>query len=113
MKKTGMMVAVVFATGMLFGACGSTENNETATEANTEKQVAINTTHAYICPMDCENSASMEPGTCAVCGMDLVANPNYAGAETGEAMNEEEMASDSAATSTEETEEMHSESENH
>ena len=32
---------------------------------------------AYICPMQCEGSASNEPGKCPVCGMDLVKNPNH------------------------------------
>ncbi|WP_207433635.1 heavy metal-binding domain-containing protein [Sabulibacter ruber] len=32
---------------------------------------------AYICPMECEGSASMEPGKCPVCGMDLEKNPKY------------------------------------
>ena len=34
---------------------------------------------AYICPMKCEGSASMQPGKCPVCKMDLVKNPNYKG----------------------------------
>jgi hypothetical protein len=34
---------------------------------------------AYICPMECEGSASNEPGKCPVCGMELVKNPNYKG----------------------------------
>jgi rubrerythrin len=32
---------------------------------------------AYVCPMNCENSASMEPGKCPVCGMDLERNPAF------------------------------------
>ncbi|MDB5263377.1 MAG: hypothetical protein JWQ14_2660 [Adhaeribacter sp.] len=34
---------------------------------------------AYICPMQCEGSASDAPGKCPVCSMDLVKNPNYKG----------------------------------
>jgi hypothetical protein len=33
-------------------------------------------TSAYICPMHCEGSGSSEPGTCPVCGMDYVKNPD-------------------------------------
>ena len=30
---------------------------------------------AYVCPMNCEGSASDKPGKCPVCGMDLEPNP--------------------------------------
>ena len=77
MKKMNLM-AVVIVAAALMSSCGGGEHKEAATEATTE-QVAINTTHAYVCPMNCENSASMEPGMCKVCGMELVKNPNYQG----------------------------------
>ena len=70
---------VMFLTAGLFVACGG-EHKEAASDANTEQIAAVDTVHAYICPMHCENSASMEPGTCKVCGMDLVKNPDYKGA---------------------------------
>jgi hypothetical protein len=78
MKKMNLL-ALVISAAALMSSCGSGEQKEAATEATTE-QVAINTTHAYVCPMNCENSASMEAGMCKVCGMELVKNPNYQGA---------------------------------
>ena len=82
-------MALVLSGGLMFASCGSQETND-AVETPLEEpamEAEINTTHAYVCPMDCENSASMEPGQCPVCGMDLVANPNFAGAADG-SMNE-------------------------
>jgi hypothetical protein len=76
MKKNNLLAVIMLSTGLLFGACGSNETKE-ATESPVEAEVVLNTTHAYICPMHCENSASMEPGQCKVCGMDLVSNPDY------------------------------------
>ena len=32
-------------------------------------------TAAYVCPMECEGSASNAPGKCPVCTMDLEPNP--------------------------------------
>ncbi len=86
-KNTLMMIAL--ASVMMFGACGSkTETNapEATTETPADQPAEVNTTHAYICPMNCENSARMEMGQCVVCGMDLVANPNYvaSGAPAGD-----------------------------
>jgi hypothetical protein len=40
-------------------------------------------TSAYICPMHCKGSGSAEPGTCPVCGMDLVMNENAKKADDG------------------------------
>lgn len=95
-KNTLMMMAL--ASVMMFGACGSkTETTEApatdaaATETPADQPAVVNTTHAYVCPMNCENSARMEMGQCVVCGMDLVDNPNYV-AEAAPA------AGDSAAT---------------
>ena len=75
---------IALASVMMFGACGSkTETTEApatdaaATETPADQPAEVNTRHAYICPMNCENSARMEMGQCVVCGMDLVANPNY------------------------------------
>jgi hypothetical protein len=69
---------VILATGLM-SSCGGGKTTDTAPETTTttEQAAVINTTHAYICPMNCENSASMVAGVCPVCGMDLVANPNY------------------------------------
>ena len=79
MKKSKVMMAFMVSASLLLGACGSNEPKEAEVQTPVAEQV-INTTHAYICPMNCENSASMDPGQCKVCGMDLVKNPNYAGA---------------------------------
>jgi len=49
---------------------------DTATENNTSTTAPAQQL-AYICPMQCEGSASDEPGKCIVCSMDLVKNPNY------------------------------------
>lgn len=77
MKKNRLMIALMFSAGLLMGACGSNESKTTEAEAPKVAEQVVNTTHPYICPMNCENSASMEPGQCKVCGMDLVKNPNY------------------------------------
>jgi hypothetical protein len=109
-KNTLMMMAL--ASVMMLGACGSkTETTETtapeaATETPADQQVAVNTTHAFVCPMNCENSARMEMGQCVVCGMDLVSNPNYV-AETAPA------AGDSAAAGHEGHDHDHGDHEGH
>src|SRR4029079_9975605 len=82
MKKNKLAMILMVSAGLLFGACGSNESKEAEEKAPEIAEQVINTTHAYICPMNCENSASNEPGQCKVCGMDLVKNPNYAGATT-------------------------------
>lgn len=64
-------------------ACDSRQTETTGAGVQTE------TTHdhageqdlAYVCPMRCEGSASNEPGTCPVCEMKLVKNPDYRPAE--------------------------------
>ena len=83
-KKMTWLPILILSAGLM-SSCGSNENKETTTESTPEQVAVINTTHAYICPMNCENSASMEPGLCKVCGMDLVKNPNYQGTLTDSA----------------------------
>ncbi|HMT29523.1 MAG TPA: heavy metal-binding domain-containing protein, partial [Bacteroidia bacterium] len=78
MKKTILSIALSLSMAMMI-SCGGEKPSET-TEPVTEQAAVINTTHAYVCPMNCENSASDKPGQCSVCGMDLVKNPNYKGA---------------------------------
>ena len=34
-------------------------------------------TSKYICPMHCKGSGSDKPGTCPVCGMEYILNPDY------------------------------------
>ncbi|KAA5545048.1 heavy metal-binding domain-containing protein [Adhaeribacter rhizoryzae] len=53
------------------GAYDTAETNEAAAKQTAQL--------AYICPMECEGSASNEPGKCPVCAMDLVKNPHYKG----------------------------------
>ncbi len=36
-------------------------------------------TSKYICPMHCKGSGSDKPGTCPVCGMEYIENPDYQG----------------------------------
>lgn len=95
MKKTMMILAL--SAGVIFAGCGSKQTEEAATETPAEKPaeqqaeqqaeqpVVINTTHAYICPMNCEGSPSMEAGNCIKCGMALVENPDYIPADTAAA----------------------------
>jgi hypothetical protein len=49
--------------------------NNSGTQAGKDRQ-GPEYTSAYICPMHCEGSGSSEPGTCPVCGMDYVQNPD-------------------------------------
>jgi hypothetical protein len=81
MKKNTFAILMMGFALSVFTACSSGDNKEAATDQQ-QKEHVVDTEHAYICPMHCENSASMEPGTCPVCGMDLVANPDYKGADT-------------------------------
>ncbi len=80
--KLTRFLPVMLVASVLFIACGGGKNKEAAADANTEQLAVIDTVHAYICPMHCEESGSMEPGVCKVCGMDLVKNPDYKGATT-------------------------------
>jgi hypothetical protein len=95
MTTTKFLPVLLIAAGM-FIACGGGEQKETSTtpaENGSQLLAEVDTVHAYICPMHCENSAQMEPGVCKVCGMDLVKNPDY----KGEAVNTA-PAPDSTAT---------------
>jgi hypothetical protein len=78
MKMTMLVFTAMTAIALTLGSCGSKENKEAATETPAA-EMAINTTNMYVCPMNCEGSASDQPGKCVVCGMDLVENPNYVG----------------------------------
>jgi hypothetical protein len=85
LKKFAIIFAMVG--GGFLGACNNntTEKASTATEATTEpeaeKATGVTETAqlAYMCPMQCEGSASNTPGKCPVCSMDLVKNPDYKG----------------------------------
>lgn len=81
-KNFKMLSMLILAAGLL-SSCGNKDRSETTTETTTNHpSTTTNTSHAYICPMDCENSASNVAGVCPVCGMDLVKNPNYVAATT-------------------------------
>lgn len=82
-KHTFLMAAAIFFFAFT-SACNS--SSTTAEEAATgveQTGLATDSTGmnaqqmAYICPMECEGSASMQPGKCPVCGMDLVKNPKH------------------------------------
>jgi hypothetical protein len=78
MKRKVYSLMMLLSGVLVIGACGGSGDQQSE-GTQTEQAAVINTTHAYICPMNCENSASNEPGKCIVCGMDLVKNPNYQG----------------------------------
>ena len=76
MKKMKWIAVLILSAGLMT-SCANKEQKEVGAEGTTETVGEINTTHAYTCPMHCENSASMVSGLCSVCGMDLVKNPDY------------------------------------
>jgi hypothetical protein len=55
----------------------ASENAADAPAATTQPATEATPALAYICPMECEGSASYSPGKCPVCGMDLVKNPKH------------------------------------
>jgi hypothetical protein len=71
MKRSALLrfsgVFIIFA----LVACGpkTEESHEVATDK--DKTHVDTTAASYICPMNCEGSASDKPGKCKVCGMDL------------------------------------------
>jgi len=81
-KKIALGLALV-SSGYL-SACNKPAAEEKTTtqaaETSTAPDSASTAQFAYICSMKCEGSASHEPGKCPVCSMDLVKNPDYAGA---------------------------------
>ena len=102
MRMTMFAFVALASVAITLTSCGGGEKKEDATE-NQPAEIAINTTHKYVCPMNCEGSASNEPGKCVVCGMDLVENPNYAGGEPVTAPTDSAPSADSAAISPETT----------
>lgn len=86
-----IFLGVLFSAAILFGtSCSNNKTEKLPGESaydNAETQGAHPQTAqlAYICPMECEGSASHEPGKCPVCAMDLVKNPNYKGTATDSA----------------------------
>jgi hypothetical protein len=85
MKFKKIVLGLALASSFYLSACNkpASEENATTTEAaktTTAPDTASTAQFAYICSMKCEGSASHEPGKCPVCSMDLVKNPDYAGA---------------------------------
>ncbi|GGK88851.1 hypothetical protein GCM10011405_40690 [Rufibacter glacialis] len=80
-----MTGAMALASMAFISSCNSSPSAEQpATNAHaTQHGTAADSTAtqagqmAYICPMQCEGSASMEPGKCPVCKMDLEKNPAF------------------------------------
>ena len=86
MKK--LLFSLAAAGALLLGGCDRPAETTTASDATrrTETRPPVDNTAvaapadtaraaqtaAYVCPMQCLNSASDKPGKCGVCGMDLV-----------------------------------------
>ncbi|MFB9863090.1 heavy metal-binding domain-containing protein [Rufibacter immobilis] len=85
MKKTFYTWALALTALATVSSCNSSSTAEQPATSATEQQgAAADSTAAtpaqqmaYICPMECEGSASMQPGKCPVCGMDLEKNPKF------------------------------------
>ncbi len=85
MKFKNIVLGLTLASSVYVSACNKPAAEENATTTETAETSAAPDTastaqFAYICSMKCEGSASHEPGKCPVCSMDLVKNPDYAGA---------------------------------
>jgi hypothetical protein len=78
--KNILFICLLLTLGFGAGCSSNTtekQPDEAAMETPAAGSHATETQLAYICPMECEGSASHDPGKCPVCGMDLVKNPNY------------------------------------
>ncbi|MBC3539409.1 heavy metal-binding domain-containing protein [Rufibacter sediminis] len=78
MRKTFLAGAILLSTLGTVSSCNNSSTTEQPGTSATADTAASKEQMAYICPMECEGSASMEPGTCPVCKMDLEKNPAYA-----------------------------------
>ncbi|MBI4647171.1 MAG: hypothetical protein HY738_11425 [Bacteroidia bacterium] len=65
MKKIILISAGLILMNLTFSTCGNQANKETSTEQ-------ITVAASYECPMKCENKKFDKPGSCPICGMDLV-----------------------------------------
>lgn len=70
-----MIMLLAFISGA--GCSSNTTEKQPGEEVHNAPATEATPALAYICPMECEGSASHEPGKCPVCSMDLVKNPNY------------------------------------
>ena len=81
-------LALCFLPALALASCEQKAATAEAPAATTEAPAATGAeatpvaTAAYICPMNCEGSASDKPGQCPVCKMDLEPNPAAAPAAT-------------------------------
>ncbi|MFC6996452.1 heavy metal-binding domain-containing protein [Rufibacter roseus] len=78
--KKNLLVAIAAFGIFAFSTGCSTASEQDKADATHAQHDAATEQMAYICPMKCEGSASMEPGKCPVCGMDLEKNPDYTAA---------------------------------
>ena len=78
MRKMKWLPMAILSIGLIY-SCGNKETKNETNETGPTVVATVDSVNAYVCPMRCENSGSMEPGQCKVCGMDLVKNPDYKG----------------------------------
>ena len=77
-----LTIFALFGTLLMFSACGGNgeedehmheDGQEHMMEGDTMHEGEMEATVVYYCPMECEGDKTYaEPGTCPVCGMDLV-----------------------------------------
>jgi hypothetical protein len=67
----GLVLVAVSA----LASCQSEPATTTPATAAAPTTAPVAKVAAYVCPMNCEGSASDKPGKCPVCGMDLEPNP--------------------------------------
>ncbi|WP_157593109.1 heavy metal-binding domain-containing protein [Rufibacter tibetensis] len=86
MRKISLVWAMTLASVAFVSSCSNSSSADQPAAASTEEEAttpADSTSTqagqqmAYICPMKCEGSASMEPGKCPVCSMNLEKNPDF------------------------------------
>ncbi|APG65206.1 hypothetical protein LPB136_07540 [Tenacibaculum todarodis] len=71
MKKIILVVAIVFASNLVFISC-KTEKNEEVKEQTTINGSEVAKEEVYQCPMECEKSKTYKKeGDCPVCKMKL------------------------------------------
>ncbi len=71
MNKAKLKSLVMGLAVLTFVACGNKQETKDVDTTDRDHTHVDTTMKEYVCPMNCENSASDEPGKCNVCGMDL------------------------------------------
>ena len=100
MKKIKLLSLVVVASfSTLLISCGGEDQHEGSEKEDQGEAIVMTTdsVHTYICPMNCDNSASIQEGPCPLCGMDLKSNPNYNGQPEEEVMDGSMESEDASA----------------